>query len=274
VARDHHREQCYGRAVRRAVVLVNALTATCLVATASAGGHARDIVERPIVLREGAFAAELTVEANLAHNFWAEPLSLAPDLWWGATDALTIGLVHSGHSVDRFVPGGSLCLRTDPLYCDSLYRGSGLDARYLAVERGSLSVAPRVRALVRDVEPFKPAVTVGALARWTHGRFAVSSDPYLQLGLANTEDGNRAALFVPVQLAVQPTCRWLVSLDTGWNSVLRGVRDDWHVPVGVGVLARATEHIDVGATLGFTSLLGPQNTPKQRVLYVSVGWRQ
>jgi hypothetical protein len=213
------------------------------------------------------------VEINLAHNFWAQPLSLAPDVWFGATDALTIGLVHSNHSLDRFVPGGSLCLTTDPLYCDSLYRGSGIDARYLAVARGPLQVAPRVRALVRDVEPFKPAITLGALARWTHGRFAMQADPYLQLGLANAEDGNRAAVFVPVQLAMQPTCRWLVSLDTGWNSELHLVRDGWHIPVAAGVRARATSHVDVGATLGFTSLLGPQNTPKQRVLFVSVGWR-
>lgn len=255
--------------------MLRAVVVVCLAAPAAAHaeGQARDIVERAVVLRSGALAAELTLEVNLAHNFWAEPLSLAPDVWWGVTDALTIGIVHSGQSVDRFVPGGSLCLRTDPLYCDSLYRGSGLDARYLAVARGPLSIAPHVRALVRDVEPFKPAVTMGAIARWTRGRFAIESDPYLQLGLANTEDGNRAALFVPIQLAVQPTCRWLVSLDTGWNSELRLLRDGWHVPLGVGVRARATAHVDVGATLGFTTLLGPQNTPKQRALFVSVGWR-
>jgi hypothetical protein len=255
--------------------VLRALFLVCLAATAvRADGHARDIVERPVVLGAGAFAAELTLEINLAHNYWAEPLSLAPDVWWGATDALTIGLVHSNHSLDRFVPGGSLCLRTDPLYCDSLYRGSGLDIRYLAVARGPLSVAPRVRALVRDVDPFKPAATIGALARWTRGRFAIEADPYLQLGLSNTEDGNRAALFVPLQLAVQPTCRWLLSLDTGWNSELRVLRDGWHIPVGIGARARVTEHVDVGATVGFATLLGPQNTPKQRVLFVSLGWRR
>ena len=246
----------------------------CLAPTAArADGRAHDIVKRPIVLGAGTFAAELTVEINLAHNYGAAPLSLAPDVWFGATDALTVGLVHSGDSVDRFVPGGSLCLRTDPLYCASLYRGSGIDARYLAVARRGISIAPRVRALVRDIDPFKPAVTVGALARWTRGRFAIETDPYLQLGLANTEDGNRAAVVVPVQLAVQPTCRWLVALDTGWNSELHLLEDGWHIPVAIGARARATEHVDVGATLGFATLLGPQNTPKQRVLFVSVGWR-
>lgn len=257
----------------RAVVVLNALASVCLAVTAARADGARDIVERPLVLGAGRFAAELTVEINLAHNYWAAPLSLAPDVWFGATDALTIGLVHSNRSVDRFAPGGSVCLRTDLIYCDSPYRGSGIDARYLALARGPLSIAPRVRALVRDIDPFKPAVTVGALARWTRGRFAIETDPYLQLGLANTEDGNRAAVFVPIELAVQPTCRWLLSLHTGWNSEIRGLGDKWHIPVAIGARARATAHIDVGATLGFATLLGPQNTPKQRVLFVSVSWR-
>ena len=107
--------------------------------------HARansdDIVSRPLALPAGSIAAELTIEANLAHHFWAQPLSLAPDVWWGATDRLTLGLVHSNASVDRFSPGASLCVRTDDvLYCDAVYRGSGLDARYLAVT-GPISIA-------------------------------------------------------------------------------------------------------------------------------------
>lgn len=246
--------------------------ASCALATSARAEPASDLVARPIVLPAGRVAAELTVEVNLAHNFWAEPLSLAPDVWWGVTSRWTVGLVHSNASVDRFAPGASLCLREDPLYCDSLYRGSGLDVRYAAI-RGPVAVAPRARALVRDVDPFKPALALGALAKWTRGRYAVTADPYIQLGLANTGLGNRAALFVPVQLAVQPTCRWQLALDTGYNSELAVIRDGWHIPVAIGARARATAHIDVAATVGFASLLGPQNTPKQRVLFLSVGWR-
>jgi hypothetical protein len=45
------------------------------------------------------------------------------------------------------------------------------------------------------------------------------------------------------------------------------------VPLAFGVRARATSTVDVGATLGFASMLGPQNTPKQRVLFVTASWR-
>ena len=260
-------QECYGRGVKRAALFV------CLLA-ATARADSNDVVSRSIVVGRGAVAAELTVEVNLAHSFKAEPLSFAPDVWWGATDALTVGLVHSNASLDRFEPGASICVRTDDvLYCDSPYRGSGVDARYRVVEQGAFELAPRARVLVRDVDPFKPALTLGALGKWTRGRYAITFDPYLQLGLANQERGNRAQLWLPVELALQPTCRWQLALSTGWNSVLDVIEDGWHIPVAVGVRARATAHVDVGATLGFATLLGPQNTPKQRVLFVSVGWR-
>lgn len=253
--------------------MYRALLVVCLLAT-----HVRadsdDIVSRSVVLPDGGVLAELTIEANLAHNFWATPLSFAPDVWWGATDWLTVGVVHSNASVDRFAPGASLCVRTDDvLYCDSAYRGSGLDARVLAYEAHGLAVAPRARFLVRDVDPFKPALLVGALAKWTRGRYAITADPYVQLGLANQEQGNRSQLFVPIELALQPTCRWQLALSTGWNSPFIGMSDGWHVPIAIGARARATTQLDVAVTVGFPTLLGPQNTPKQRVLFVAFGWR-
>lgn len=236
----------------------------------SARASSDDIVGRPIVLPARSIAIDVTIEANLAYRFWGEPLSLAPDLWWGVTDRLTVGLVHSNASVDRFAPGASFCVRTDDvLYCDAPYRGSGLDARYAVTPW----LAPRARVLVRDVDPFKPALTLGALAKWTSGRYAVTLDPYIQLGLANQELGNRAQLFLPVELALQPTCRWQLTLSTGWNGGFESLADGWRVPIALGVRARATATLDVAATVGFPSLLGPQNTPKQRVLFVSFGVR-
>jgi len=246
-----------------------ALALVCLLAT-SARANSDDIVTRPLVLPKGALAAELTIEANLAHNFWGEPLSLAPDVWWGATDRLTLGLVHSNASLDRFAPGASPCIVTDDvLYCDAVYHGSGLDARYALNDL----VAPRARFVLRDIAPMKPALMLGALAKWSRGRFGITLDPYLQLGVANQELGNRTQLWVPIELAMQPTCRWQFALSTGWNTIIKNIEDGWHVPIAVGVRARATQHLDVGATLGFATLLGPQNTPKQRVLFLSVGWR-
>jgi hypothetical protein len=235
----------------------------CLWATAA---HA----DSPIALDRDELAVELTIEVNLAHHYFGQPLSLAPDLWWGATDRLTLGVTHSHASVDRFEPGGSLCVTTDPLYCDSPYRGSGLDARYSIVD-GVL--AARVRALLVDVAPIKTAFTFGALARWHRGRVALVTDPYLQLGVAGVPRGNRSSVVVPVELAITVARRIDLSLHSGFISQLVALDGGWHIPVAVGARVALTPALEVAATLGFASLLGPQNTPKQRALFVSVGWR-
>lgn len=213
-------------------------------------------------------SADVIVEVNLAHNQKVSPLTVAPDIWWSES-RFTIGFTHSNASVDRFQPGGSLCVRTDALYCDSVYRGSHLDARYHVNDW----LAPRARVLVRDIEPFKPAVTLGASMEFERGRYELTLDPYLQLGLANRDQGNRAALFIPITGAVEVS-RFELALHTGWNSELAVIRDDWHIPVALGASAEVNDHYEIGATLGFASLLGPQNTPKQRVLFINVSWEE
>jgi hypothetical protein len=224
------------------------------------------------VLDAGHWQAQLVTEINLAPGAFARPLSFAPDAWIGVLPRLTLGLVHSDPSVDRIAPGASICVRTDVLLCDKAYRGSGIDALY-SLREGHIAAAAHGRLLLRDIDPAKPALTLGAALRWTRGRWALGGDPFVQLGLANTDRGNRAELWLPIVAALQPTCRWIVELHTGWNSDVAEIRDGWHVPAGLGVRAMATPQLELGAAFGFTSLLGPQNTPKQRVAFVTVGWR-
>lgn len=237
-----------------------------------AGADPSDLVARPLVLEEHGVNAELVIETNLAHATFARPLSFAPDVWVGITPRLTLGIIHSDLSVDRIDVGASICARRDGFLCDAVYRGGGLDALY-GLLTGHFDLAAHARFLIRDLEPVKPALTLGTTARWHRGRYAITTDPYLQLGLGNNDRGNRAELWVPVVFAVQPTCRWVVELHSGWNSDLAEVGDGWHIPVALGVRAMATSHLELGGELGFTSLLGPQNNPKQRVGFVTIGWR-
>ena len=252
----------------RAVVL-----AMALVPATVARAEPTDLVSRRLVLEAGELDARLTVEANLQLGRYGRPLSLAPDVWFGVTDRWTIGIAHSNASLDRIDADASFCVREFPSICDRPYRGGHVDVRWSARE-GALAIAPRARFLIRDVDPVKPAVTLGALVRWTHGRFRVMSDPYLRLGVANTDLGNRAAAVIPVWLGVQPTCRWLIELHTGWDGDLAVFADGWHIPFGLVARAAATAHVDVSVEAGFASLLGPQNNIKQRAVMVTVGWRR
>jgi hypothetical protein len=242
--------------------------------TRRAQADPNDLVARPLVLDEGAVDLRLAVEVGVQRVTFARPLSFAPDAWWGASPRWTIGLIHSSASVDRIDAGATFCVRESAVpSCNRLYRGSGLDVRVSAVT-GALAVAPRLRLLVRDVEPFKPAVALGAQLRWTGGRFAIASDPYVRLPLANGEQGNRTALSIPLWLAVQPAHGWMITLHTGFDVDLAVFRDGSYGPFGLGVTHRVTREIDLAIEAGWARLLGPQYDAKHGAIAITVGWRR
>lgn len=244
-----------------------ALGAVTLLA-GSARGDSDDIITRPLVLDRGHVTAALTLEYSLTTRSTGKPISFAPDVWLGVTDRLTLGAIHSSPSVDRIDARSSLCLRGSELTCDRTYLGSGIDVRYRVRDQ----LVPRVRVLLRDIDPMKPAVTVGILARWTHGRFSVKTDPYLRLGLAHRDEGNRAAFMLPVWLGIQPTCRWLLELHTGADGDLAVLGDGWHVPFSVVVTARATPALDLVVEAGFSQIYGPQIDIRQRALMITAAY--
>ena len=253
------------------------LAAPAVLALAVAAGTSRaeprDLVGRPIVLGRGEVEARLVAELSLRANELARPISFAPDVWYGVAPRWMVGVVHSFQSLGLIRDGSSFCFRgVEPNGCDRIYNGSGVDVRW-SWREGPLAVAPRGRLVVRDVDPWKPALTVGALVRWTRGRFAIAGDPYLQLGLANRDRGNRAALVVPVWLALQPARRVLVALHSGWDGELATLRDGWHVPVALAVEARAYRNLHVAVEAGFRSLVGPQLDAKTRALALTLAWR-
>ncbi len=233
------------------------LVATLL--TVAARAHAE-----PAVLGRGELYARLVTEVDLSPRTHLRPMSLAPDLWFGVTDALTVGVIHSETSVDRIAAGSSFCVRELATSCSGIYRGGGLDVRV----RWTPRVTWHARALLRDLDPVKPAITAGALIRWDRGQAFVASDPYLRIGLGNREAGNREALVVPVWIGRRLGDRAELSLHTGIDGDLAVWRDGCHVPIGVRFVVTPARAIELGVEGGFTSLLGPQNTLGQRAIGV------
>ncbi|HEY0479013.1 MAG TPA: hypothetical protein VGD37_15950 [Kofleriaceae bacterium] len=231
-----------------------------------------DVIARPLVLAHGAVELRLTAEINVQPREVGQPTSLAPDAWWGVSPRWTLGLIHSDVSVDQIATSASFCVRQSEISaCNRLYHGSGLDVRYGALA-GDLAIAPRMRLLIRDIDPIKPAITLGALARWTRGRFAITIDPYVRLPLANHKEGNRAAIFFPLWFAIQPATGWALAMHTGFDADVVVLRDGGRVPMALELTARVTPDIDLGVTAGWGGLFGPQHDGKHGTLMLAVGW--
>jgi hypothetical protein len=256
------------------------VVALVALATLGAGGvpAARadpdDIVGRPLVLAQGGVELRLTVAINVQVRSIGTPVSLAPDAWWGVLPRLTVGLIHSDASLDQIATSSSFCIRQSAFsMCERGYHGSGVDVRFDAWN-GDLALAPRLRLLIRDLDPFKPAVTLGAMLRWHRGRFAIASDPYLRLPLANHELGNASAIMLPLWLEIQPAARWRIALHTHFDSELVVLNDGWHAAVALELTARASDEIDLGLTAGWGSLLGPQHDARHGTVMIAASWHR
>ncbi len=226
----------------------------------------------PVVLDRDEIAATLTTEIELAPKQVAKPISFAPDVWLGVSSRLTVGIIHSNASLSRIARGASLCFRHTTFGCDRTYHNSGVDARFL-VREGEFAIAARARLLVRDVDPWRPAITAGALLHWSRGRFAVTSDPYLRIGLANIDAGNRTALFLPVVAGVRPTPPLELRVHTGYDSDVAVWHDGFHIPLALSARAAVTDALEIGALAGYTSAFGPQGTLTRKTLWLWLGWR-
>lgn len=250
------------------------LAAAILLAAAPALAEPSDLVSRPLVLDEGQLDLRLSVEANLQSVRYAKPLSVSPDAWWGITPRWTIGLIHSDESLDQIDSSATFCLREGaiPSNCNKLYLGSGVDVRYAALT-GQFAVAPRVRVVIRDTDPFKPAMTIGGLVRYQFSRFEILGDPYVRLPLANAALGNRAQLVLPIWLSAQPATGWLISLQTGYQADFAVLREGAYGPLGLAVTWRASPDIDVSAGGGWGSLLGLQHDVGHATALISADWR-
>jgi hypothetical protein len=200
--------------------------------------------------------------------------ALAPDLTLGLTDDVSLALAHSARSIARIDHPGGLCV-TDCDQRPSYAAGLLLQHRLIearpaagagqpAAARPGLAVDAQVGLLLRDPDPAKPALLLGAVARWQRGRFAVESAPYLQLGLANRDAGNRHRLVIPLRALVQPTCRWAVGLHSGVNGELAVFGDAYHVPFAFVVRARPLPWLHLSLEGGLASLGGPQNNSRRR----------
>jgi hypothetical protein len=245
--------------------------ALVVIAIGAAAAPARaDVWPDALVLPRGELHVRATVELELGTRIAFEPVSLAPDAWWGATDRLTIGVVTSAHALSRVEAGSGLCLTGSAHGCPRLYDNLALDGRW-SLRRGRLAVAARARLAARSFDPWKPSLRPGVRVRWRRGPLALEADPHLQLGLANRDRGNRDQLSLPLWVRFQLGCRAAGWVHTGVRGEVAGFSEKYEIPLAVGAAVRVGP-VDVGAEVGFPALLGPQNVVGGRSAYLYVEW--
>jgi hypothetical protein len=240
-------------------------------------GWPTEIARRPLTLARDMLEVVVPLDVTLTARRAGEPVFLAPSLYYGVTDALTLGLRHFD----------GLCLSGSAHGCRKTYQDLGIDALWrLRHESGSdlavaasLDASPisdpftlsgEVRLIGRIGGPIAlalaPTLNFGlnernnsALVKATALAFPLSTYPF---GWVELSSGNREFLSIPVSIILQLTPRIAVSvagaLDGPLDPPVGDFGDFYRVPVGVAVIASPSNRFDAGASFTLLNLLGKQ----------------
>ena len=204
------------------------------------------IAERPLSLAQGMIEIRGdTLLINMSKNSFGEPVSAAPDIWYGINNSLTVGITHQT----------GICFNNGCGYNDF-----GIEAIYGLASLGRLALAAQGGLIFPGTDPFGMGIRAGLVARLAAGALSVVAEPSVYLGISGRDSVQKDVIEFPLQIQYQLDHQANIHLSTGLtNGRLDGFGDEARVPIGLGVTYVLTHRIDVGAEFTFTNLLGPES---------------
>jgi hypothetical protein len=215
-----------------------------------------------LTLPKGRLVLDVFVPIGLSTDAAFKPISISPDVWYGATPDLTVGLVHSSVGASGFMGGvgTSLCLSGSDNGCPDVYRGFGLDARY-KLKTGMFAWAADGGLFFSHLsDPLLLSLKLGAIGRWESGKLAVELQPNLFIGVTNRSQTvamvdvttNPDILSLPVTALYAVTPMISVSGQIGVSLPLENTSDTYAIPLSIGGHYHVNESLNV--TLAFSLL--------------------
>jgi hypothetical protein len=225
--------------------------------------RAEEWTRKSFLMPEGSF--ELTgdpaslklVGINASRDAFGDPLTIAPHFYWAVTDDLSLGISH-----DR-----GLCLGDN---CgDKVYNDAGFDLMYFLTGSNKFELALHAGVPISSFDPFLLGIRAGVIGRVNLGSItALVFDPSLYVGFSNRRRfGNREYLDLPFWFYFQATDVVVPFVGSALAAPLDGFFDDFAAPLEGGVLFDVARDVDVGFSMRFHHLLGPDGTTDARGLY-------
>jgi hypothetical protein len=222
-----------------------------------------------VVLPAKRLYARATLDLDLSSESAFDPVSLSPDVFYGVTPALTVGLIHSFLGSLGFMgrAGSSLCLAGDK--CDGIYNGVGVDGRY-HIAGGKVAAAANFGLFVDDFDPFRLVVKLGVIGRFRPkpaSKLAVDFAPALFIGLTEREPammggaGNKEVLAVPATVLYAATPQITAMVQTGLFLPFEAAGQLYFVPLTLGASYEVNKQISATASFSLMHLLGGDALP-------------
>jgi hypothetical protein len=227
----------------------------------------------PLTLNAGEIRIDGFIGVNLSSDAVAEPISIAPDVYYGVTDEITVGLVHSFKNTVGFYGfvGDGLCITGEDNGCAEFYNNVGVDGLYQFMD-DDLELAANAGLFLGSFigqfsDPLLMQLKLGVVGRWTSDDIQVIFSPNLFLA-ATERDFLSDTLNIPVTVAYSLTPELDVLAQTGFNGALDAIGDTWSIPLSVGASYAIDESLSVGGTFSFPELIGEDSTTDIRTLNI------
>ena len=189
----------------------------------------------PWILHSGSLRFDATGELEMSTARVAKPLSIAPDLWFGATDGLTLGVVDSRYAQTGFrgAAGGAFCVTGTAAGCPTLYNNIGLEA-WQALLRGPESLVIGGGGYATNIQRGFYAAKLGLKSKITEGRLALTTMPSVLIAVndRHVTNPNTDVLYVPVALALKLSAAATFAIGSGIKGPVDDFRHKWQIPLG------------------------------------------
>lgn len=229
-------------------------------------------------------AGKLSLRASVQVGFSADsaggeagnPLSIAPDVWYGINDHLSAGAITSIHGVTGFwsgalggLAGTGVCVSGEPdaasgtvAGCANTFDNVGAEGLYAVMSGGSLGLAidAGVHALSidpgTDLDPYID-VKLGLRGMWRSGKIGVGFSPSFFIAVTERPDdgANADQLFLPVHLAYT-LGRLDLGVQSGILGPLKDFGDNYAVPVALGGVFAINAQMNLAAAFSFDRVTG------------------
>lgn len=233
------------------------------------------------VLPKGKLLLDVQLEMSLSSGRVFKPVSLAPDLWYGVTDDLSLGLVHSFLGETGLIgarpglQGDSLCLTGSDNGCPNFYNNVGLDGRYRLMKPLALDVGLYINSIS---DPFLLDIKIGVDGRWVWDKISLELQPSIFIGLTNREPpvvmppavatggGNTEVLLIPATIAYRVAPKADIALQAGLAVPFSNTSDSWSLPLAIAARYALSPKFGLGLAFAFPTLIGGTSTADARSL--------
>lgn len=245
-------------------VAIGAVALLASAATLPSTALADEAGEMQMTLPSGRFLGQANVEINLSKELVGKPFSIAPDLYYGVNDALTIGLIHSARGATGMFGGvgSSLCLAGKAKGCAKVYDAVGLAGRYHLYQQAGITLAVDGGFFARSFDPFLLSLKLGAIGRWQAGAIAVDAAPSIFVGLTEREpgtlstSGNKETILLPITATYAVTPMIAAAAQVGATVPTESAGDVWTLGASLGAQLHVIEAVTIDAAFSLPLLAG------------------